>query len=124
VAAAGRRRPGGDGSRSDGGSSGFGGGGSRSGGSSSGSGGGGGLTSDGSSGGGLGDYGGEATGEENGGSSGGGLGDYGGWEKRTTGEEKTAAAKALREQRGLVGGAAGARSRHSSSLSRSRAVET
>jgi hypothetical protein len=52
------------------------------------------------------------------------LGDYGGWEKRTTGEEKTAAAKALCEQRGLVGGAAGARSRHSSSLSRSRAAET
>jgi hypothetical protein len=109
VAAAGRRRPGGDGSRSGGGSS-----------RSSG----GGLTSDSSSGGGLGDYGGEATGEENGSSSGGGLGDYGGWEKRTTGEEKTTAAKALREQRGLVGGATGARSRHSSSLSRSRAAET
>jgi hypothetical protein len=55
VAAAGRRRPGGDGSRSDGGSSGSGGGGSRSGGSSSGSGGGGGLTSGGSGDGGLGD---------------------------------------------------------------------
>jgi hypothetical protein len=56
-----------------------------------------------------------------GGSSGGDLGDYGGWEKRTTREEKTAAAKALREQRGLVGGAASARSRHSSlSLSRDR----
>jgi hypothetical protein len=120
----GRRRPGGDGSRSGGGSLGSGGSGSRSGGSSLGSGGGGGLTSGGSSGGGLGDYGGEASGEENDGSSGGGLGDYGGWEKRTTGEEKTAAAKALHEQRGLVGGAAGARSRHSSSLSRSRAAET
>jgi hypothetical protein len=40
-------------------------------------------------------------------------------------QEKTVAAKALREQRGLVGGAADARSRHSSSLSlsRSRAAE-
>jgi hypothetical protein len=72
----------------------------------------------------LGDYGGEATEEENGGSSGGGLGDYSGWEKRTTGEEKTATVKVLREQRGLVGGVAGARSRHSSSLSRSRTTET